>query len=46
MGRVLEWVPFADHVGHLLEPLDGRAGEWLRQLAFQRVKTMTPGHPA
>ncbi|MHA6797690.1 flavin reductase family protein (plasmid) [Pseudonocardia bannensis] len=46
VGRVLERVPFGDHVGHLLEPLDGRVGERLRQLAFQRVKTMKPGHPA
>jgi flavin reductase (DIM6/NTAB) family NADH-FMN oxidoreductase RutF len=46
VGRVLERVPLGDHVGHLLEPFDGRVGERLRQLAFQRVKTMKPGHPA
>ncbi len=45
VGRVLERVPLGDHVGHLLEPLDGRTEGPLRQLSFQRVKTMNPGHP-
>lgn len=46
VGRVLDRVPFGDHVGHLLEPIDGAVTGTLRQLAFQQVKTMTPGHPA
>ena len=45
IGRVLERIPLGDHVGHLLEPLDGRVEGQLRQLAFQKVKTMKPGHP-
>lgn len=46
VGQVLDRVPFGDHVGHVLQPLDGRASGPLRQLGFQRVKTMKPGHPA
>lgn len=46
LGRVLDRVPFGDHVGHVLEPFAGQATGELHQLAFQQVKTMTPGHPA
>jgi flavin reductase (DIM6/NTAB) family NADH-FMN oxidoreductase RutF len=45
VGRVLERVPLGDHVGHLLAPVGGEVAGRLRQLAFQRVKTMKPGHP-
>jgi flavin reductase (DIM6/NTAB) family NADH-FMN oxidoreductase RutF len=46
VGRVLERVPLGDHVGHLLEPVEAQLSGELRQLAFQRVKSMRPGHPA
>lgn len=46
VGRVLERLPLGDHVGHLLEPVDGQAPERLHLLSFQRVRDMDPGHPA
>jgi flavin reductase (DIM6/NTAB) family NADH-FMN oxidoreductase RutF len=45
VGRVLDRVSLGDHVGHLLEPLEAHLDTRWHQLAFQRVKTMTPGHP-
>jgi flavin reductase (DIM6/NTAB) family NADH-FMN oxidoreductase RutF len=46
VGRVLERVDLGDHVGHVLEPVDGRAPEALDLLTFQQVRDMEPGHPA
>jgi flavin reductase (DIM6/NTAB) family NADH-FMN oxidoreductase RutF len=46
VGRVLERLPLGDHVGHLLEPVDGQAPESLHLLSFQQVRDMDPGHPA
>jgi flavin reductase (DIM6/NTAB) family NADH-FMN oxidoreductase RutF len=46
VGRVLERVPLGDHVGHLLEPVDGKMSGTLDQLSFQQVKDMNPGHGA
>lgn len=46
VGRVLERLPLGDHVGHVLEPIVGHVDGPLRQLGFQQVKTMKPGHPA
>jgi len=46
VGRVLERVPLGDHVGHLLEPVEGQVRGRLNQLSFQQVKSMTPGHDA
>lgn len=45
VGRVLERVSLGDHVGHVLEPVTGSVTGELRQLDFQQVKTMPPGHP-
>jgi flavin reductase (DIM6/NTAB) family NADH-FMN oxidoreductase RutF len=48
VGRVLERLPTGDHTMHLLEPLPDWAttsDDW-RQLGFQRVKPLDPGHPA
>jgi len=47
-GRVVARHDFGDHEGFVLEPVDGgTAGDadW-RQLGFQAVKDMPPGHPA
>jgi flavin reductase (DIM6/NTAB) family NADH-FMN oxidoreductase RutF len=44
LGRILDRVGFGDHVGHLLEPLEAHLERPWHQLAFQRVKTMPPGH--
>lgn len=47
VGRVLERMPFGDHVGHLLEPLaehDADGGSDV--LALSDVEDVEPGHPA
>jgi flavin reductase (DIM6/NTAB) family NADH-FMN oxidoreductase RutF len=46
VGRVRERVPLGDHVGHVLDPVDGRAPESVDLLTFQQVRDMEPGHPA
>ena len=46
VGRVLERVRLGDHTGHLLEPVEGEVRGRLKQLSFQQVKSMTPGHDA
>ena len=46
VGRVVDRIGLGDHIGHVLEPVDGRVTGPLRQLTFQRVKTMAPGHEA
>ena len=46
VGRVLDRAPLGDHVGYVLEPVEAHADRGLRQLGFQQVKAMTPGHPA
>lgn len=43
-GRVLGRLDLGDHVGFLLEPGDGSVQRPLRQLGFQRVRAMEPGH--
>jgi flavin reductase (DIM6/NTAB) family NADH-FMN oxidoreductase RutF len=46
IARVLDRVDCGDHVGHLLEPVEAHLDGPLRQLSFQRVRTLKPGHPA
>jgi flavin reductase (DIM6/NTAB) family NADH-FMN oxidoreductase RutF len=46
LGRVRERMELGDHTGFVLEPIEAALTGELRQLAFQRVKTMKPGHPA
>ena len=48
IGRVVERiVGVGDHRGYVLEPEDGeRLHAGLPQLGYQRVKGMSPGHPA
>jgi flavin reductase (DIM6/NTAB) family NADH-FMN oxidoreductase RutF len=43
-GRVLERLDFGDHVGFLLEPIDGEAGRGESTLTFHRAKWIEPGH--
>ena len=45
-GRVLATCDLGDHTGFVLEPIDGEKRRWIRQLGFQMVKGMDPGHPA
>jgi flavin reductase (DIM6/NTAB) family NADH-FMN oxidoreductase RutF len=46
VGRVLDRVDCGDHIGHLLEPIRAKFSGELRQLGFQQVKTLNPGHPS
>lgn len=46
VGRVLQRVPFGDHVGHLLEPVDERAGEVADPITLRDAADIEPGHPA
>src|SRR5207302_330388 len=43
-GRILGRFESGDHVGHLLVPFDGAAGEWAGQRGFQAVKGLDPDH--
>jgi flavin reductase (DIM6/NTAB) family NADH-FMN oxidoreductase RutF len=43
-GRVLERLPFGDHCGYLLEPVDGHAHRSGSPLTFRRAKWIEPGH--
>jgi flavin reductase (DIM6/NTAB) family NADH-FMN oxidoreductase RutF len=46
-GRVLERIPFGDHVGFLLEPVEAHAGDPdQEQLTFHRARRIDPGHDA
>jgi flavin reductase (DIM6/NTAB) family NADH-FMN oxidoreductase RutF len=45
-GRVLDRVPFGDHVGFLLEPEEVRYGSEGSQFTFHRAKRIEPGHEA
>ena len=48
-ARVLDRFDAGDHLALLVEPFDGEAGEpdeRPRQLSFQQVRDMEPGHPA
>jgi flavin reductase (DIM6/NTAB) family NADH-FMN oxidoreductase RutF len=46
IGRVLRRTEFGDHTGYLLEPIEAAVDGVLHQLAYQRVKSLKPGHPA
>jgi flavin reductase (DIM6/NTAB) family NADH-FMN oxidoreductase RutF len=43
-GRVLDRVPFGDHCGYLLEPIEGQARRSGAPLTFRRAKWIEPGH--
>lgn len=43
-GRVLERVDLGDHVGFLLEPIEGEASGGQRPFTFHRAKRIEPGH--
>ncbi|HET7523012.1 MAG TPA: flavin reductase family protein [Acidimicrobiales bacterium] len=44
--RVLDRFDAGDHVGHLVEPVYGEATGDARQLGFQMVTSLQPGHTA
>jgi flavin reductase (DIM6/NTAB) family NADH-FMN oxidoreductase RutF len=43
-GRVLERLPFGDHCGFVLEPIDGQVGRSAATLTFSRARRIEPGH--
>lgn len=43
-GRVLERFDFGDHVGFLLEPIEGQARGGQAAFTFHRAKRIEPGH--
>jgi flavin reductase (DIM6/NTAB) family NADH-FMN oxidoreductase RutF len=43
-GRVLERIPFGDHCGFLLEPIEEEAHRSGAPLTFRRAKWIEPGH--
>ena len=45
-GRIVDRVRLGDHVGHVLEPFDGRAGYDGPAFPFSRAKRVEPGHEA
>jgi flavin reductase (DIM6/NTAB) family NADH-FMN oxidoreductase RutF len=45
-GRIVDRVPFGDHVGHVLEPFDGEVRGAVAPVTFQAVRDLDPGHPA
>ena len=43
-GRVLERIDLGDHVGVVLEPLEGEASGGHEAFTFHRAKRIEPGH--
>jgi flavin reductase (DIM6/NTAB) family NADH-FMN oxidoreductase RutF len=43
-GRVLDRIPFGDHCGFLLEPIEGETHRSGSPLTFRRAKWIEPGH--
>jgi flavin reductase (DIM6/NTAB) family NADH-FMN oxidoreductase RutF len=43
-GRIVERIPFGDHCGFLLEPIEGEAGGSPDSLTFHRARRIDPGH--
>lgn len=43
-GSVLEKLPFGDHVGFLLEPIDTEQQARSEQLTYQHARDIRPGH--
>ncbi len=45
-GRVVELADGGDHMGFMLEPVEGAVGPWAGQLSLQEVLDIEPGHDA
>lgn len=43
-GTVLDRIPFGDHVGFLLEPIDTERQARSEQLTYQHARDIEPGH--
>jgi flavin reductase (DIM6/NTAB) family NADH-FMN oxidoreductase RutF len=46
VGRVLQRMPFADHLGLLLEPVEVSVGQGPVAYSLEDAADMEPGHPA
>ena len=47
VGKILDRFPMGDHVGHLLEPIDGKPPQKMEEwVSFRDVRHLTPGHEA
>lgn len=44
-GSVVDRIDMGDHVAFVLAPIAGQVGSWSRQLGFQDVRGLPPGHP-
>jgi flavin reductase (DIM6/NTAB) family NADH-FMN oxidoreductase RutF len=45
-GRIARRLPMGDHVGHVLEPIAGEAGDDREHYPFRRARRIEPGHEA
>ncbi len=45
-GHIVERTETGDHVGFLLEPVDGETAPWSGQLGFRDAMDIPPGHDA
>lgn len=45
-GAVREQIPFGDHVGFLLDPIEAHRDTAGGILTYQKAKGLSPGHPA
>ncbi|HLJ03608.1 MAG TPA: flavin reductase family protein [Solirubrobacteraceae bacterium] len=43
-GRVIDRIPFGDHQGFVLEPLECHGGSGSASFTFRRAKAIEPGH--
>jgi flavin reductase (DIM6/NTAB) family NADH-FMN oxidoreductase RutF len=43
-GRVVDRIPFGDHDGFLLDPVEGAARSGAQPLRFHRARRIPPGH--
>ena len=46
LGAVRERIPFGDHVGFLLDPIEAHRDGGGDMLTYQQVRRLSPGHPA
>ncbi|HEY5222406.1 MAG TPA: flavin reductase family protein [Microbacteriaceae bacterium] len=46
VGSIVQRIPFGDHVGFILEPLEAHRHDTGVVLTFEQVKDLHPGHPA
>jgi flavin reductase (DIM6/NTAB) family NADH-FMN oxidoreductase RutF len=45
-GRIVDRIQLGDHVGRVLEPIEGQADEHVAAFPFSRAQRVEPGHEA